>query len=70
MGVRAGGEGMTPASGQELREPLKQPGREVLAACGGNSALLLSAPLGAKAEVMGSDYTGKHSSNPRGERVS
>lgn len=65
MGVRAGRESMAPASGQELREPLKQPGREGLATRGGNSALPLSAPLGAKAEVMGSGYAGKRSSNPR-----
>lgn len=65
MGVRTGRESMAPASGQELREPLKQPGREGLATRGGNSALPLSAPLGAKAEVMGSGYAGKHSSNPR-----
>lgn len=65
MDVETGGERMTPASGQELREPLKQPGKEALATCGGNSALPLSAAPGPKAEVMGSDYTVKTQFKPK-----
>lgn len=65
VGLWLGGKGMTGASGQEPGEPFLGGDWDERAPCAENSALPFSTPQGAEAEVRGSDYTGKHRSNPR-----